>query len=303
MASRQDGRTGDEGLARGGRLGNGVASRGRETKGERGWAMNCSREGAGSWGPSCRKAIQAEAKRAGHFRRFKVYDYSRGAAIFITFGVVGRPQVFGQINAQGELEHSPAGQAAVKALLTEAAKGTGIRLMQFVVMPDHVHLRLYIEPGLEKPLARLANFVRNFKRWSKWLCSKEGVAFDWEPGYHDRLCLSREIIELADKYIRNNPLKWHLLHGDPPPLKVVEPLASGRIATTSGGARSGRRSFWAKTSRSVRCGFRGGFRSGASRRSSRGSSRRSTRGLSSPARSFRLANGRLRGRLSGEVRR
>ena len=192
--------------------------------------MNCSREGAGSWGPSCRKAIQAEAKRAGHFRRFKVYDYSRGAAIFITFGVVGRLQVFGQINAQGELEHSPAGQAAVKALLTEAAKGTGIRLMQFVVMPDHVHLRLYIEPGLEKPLARLANFVRNFKRWSKWLCSKEGVAFDWEPGYHDRLCLSREIIELADKYIRNNPLKWHLMHGDPPPLKVVEPLASGRIA-------------------------------------------------------------------------
>ncbi len=119
----------------------------------------------------------------------------------------------------------------MQSLETEAAKNTGIRLMQSVIMPDHVHLRLYIEPGLERPLVRLANFIRNFKRWSKWLCSKEGGDFDWEKGYHDRLCPSREIIELVDKYIRNNPLKWHLMHGQPPPLKVVEPLTSVRIAS------------------------------------------------------------------------
>ena len=181
--------------------------------------------------PVLLRGHSGRSSHAGHDRRFKAYDYSRGAAIFITFGVVGRSAVFGEINSSGALVHSAAGRAAIRALLAEATKKTGVRLMQYVIMPDHVHLRLYIEPGLEKPLFRLANFVRNFKRWSKWLCAKEGVAFEWEKGYHDRLCLSREIIELADKYIRNNPLKWHLMHGNPPPLKVIEPVCSARIAS------------------------------------------------------------------------
>ena len=35
---------------------------------------------------------------AGNYRRFKGYDYSRGAAIFITFGIAGRAKLFGRID-------------------------------------------------------------------------------------------------------------------------------------------------------------------------------------------------------------
>jgi len=166
---------------------------------------------------------------AGHYRRFKGYDYSRGAAIFITFGVVGRSKLFGRIDGEGRLVLSPAGHAALAALMEESRRGGGVDLMAFVIMPDHVHLRLYLHPGFDKPLAKLAQFVTNFKRWAKYNCSKLGVAVEWEKGYHDRLCLSREIIALADKYIENNPLKWHLMHGHPPPLAVVEPLSLPRV--------------------------------------------------------------------------
>ena len=166
---------------------------------------------------------------AGHYRRFKGYDYSRGAAIFITFAVARRAKVFGAIDPSGRLVHSPAGLAALATLAIEERRSNGIVVEKVVIMPDHVHLRIYLRPGLERPLDSLARFIRNFKRWVKYNCSKLGAEFDWERGYHDRLCLSREIMELADKYIDNNPLKWHLMHGNPPPLKVAEPFSSPRI--------------------------------------------------------------------------
>ena len=166
---------------------------------------------------------------AGHYRRFKGYDYSRGAAIFITFAVARRAKVFGSVDDNGRLLYSPAGMAALSTLSIEERRRDDIIMEKSVIMPDHVHLRLYLKPGMDRPLAKLAQFINNFKRWAKFSCAKIGVEFEWERGYHDRLCLSREIIELADKYIENNPLKWHLMHGHPPPLKVVEPISSPRI--------------------------------------------------------------------------
>lgn len=165
----------------------------------------------------------------GHYRRFKGYDYSRGAALFITFAVSKRKKVFGAIDGEGRLVHSPAGAAALSTLAIEERRRGDIVVEKSVIMPDHVHMRLYLRPGIDRPLARLAQFVANFKRWTKYNCAKLGAEIDWERGYHDRLCLSREIIELADKYIANNPLKWHLMHGNPPPLAVVEPVSSPRI--------------------------------------------------------------------------
>jgi len=173
--------------------------------------------------------MSREARAAGHYRRFKGYDYARGAVVFVTFAVAGRQPVFGRVGEGGRLEPSPVGLAAAETLAREAARPGGVELMKSVIMPDHVHLRLWLQPGLDQPLAKLAAFVRNFKRWAKWRGEQSGVVFAWEEGYHDRLCLSREIIDLVDRYIENNPLKWFLMHGNPPPLKVVEPLDSPRF--------------------------------------------------------------------------
>ena len=181
-------------------------------------------------GPSVQlRGPSGRSRSAGHFRRFKGYDYSRGAVLFVTFGVKGRPPVFGRVGSGGRLEPSPAGLAAAETLAREAARPSGVKLMKSVIMPDHVHLRVYIQPGLDEPLAKLAAFVRNFKRWAQWRAKELGVFFEWEEGYHDRLCPSREIIDLADAYIGNNSLKWFLMHGNPPPLKVVEPFDSTRL--------------------------------------------------------------------------
>ena len=96
-------------------------------------------------------------------------------------------------------------------------------------MPDHLHVRVTMVPGSPQPLVDLGRFIANIKRWSKWKAAKSGIEIEWQQGFHDRICNSREINELVDKYIANNPLKWSLMHGPNPPMKVIEPLDSRRL--------------------------------------------------------------------------
>ncbi len=158
-------------------------------------------------------------------RRYKDYDYSRGAVFFISFGVAGRPPVFGRVSSD-KVIYTPAGLAACETLQREAARNPDLVLHASAIMSDHVHLRLYVRPGTQNPIDAVGAFVGNVKRWTSWRAKELGIALSWESNYYERLCLSREIIGLVDKYIKNNPLKWALMHGPNPPLKVIEPLDS-----------------------------------------------------------------------------
>ena len=167
-------------------------------------------------------------KKIQRFRRYHGYDYSRGAVLFITFGLLRRQPVFGHV-VDDKVIYSPAGLAALETLQREMLRNPDLTVYSFVIMPDHVHLRIHIRPGAREPLVAIGRFVNNFKRWTRWKASKLGISIDWQPNYHDRLCLNAEVIDLVDKYIANNPLKWRLMHGFNPPLKVHEPLDSALL--------------------------------------------------------------------------
>ena len=65
--------------------------------------------------------------------------------------------------------------AALSTLSIEERRRDDIIVEKSVIMPDHVHLRLYLKPGMDRPLARLAQFINNFKRWTKFSSAKIGV--------------------------------------------------------------------------------------------------------------------------------
>ena len=131
----------------------------------------------------------------------------------------------------GLMMHSAAGAIVRDCIEHEAHRTPDVQLKRSIVMPDHVHLRLYLRPGQPDPLQSLGRFIYNVKCWSQRNIRKTGLPLDWQKNYHDRLCCSREIIDLVDKYIDNNPLKYALMHGNPPPLKVHEPLDAPRLPT------------------------------------------------------------------------
>lgn len=155
-------------------------------------------------------------------RRFRDYDYSRGCTIFITFTLGKRLPVLSRVEGDRVI-YLPAGEAFHMTLLKELERHPElIGLKSYVIMPDHVHLRLYLSPGQPYALKTLGQFVANLKRWSIYRAAQAGVAIDWQANYHDRICLTREIWERVDRYIGFNPLKWSLMHGANPPLKVSE---------------------------------------------------------------------------------
>ena len=68
-----------------------------------------------------------------HFRRFRGYDYSRGAALFITIVTNPRRRLFGKI-VDAKLQKTQLG-LAVERRIIEMGQTPGIRLFNFVVMP------------------------------------------------------------------------------------------------------------------------------------------------------------------------
>ena len=166
-----------------------------------------------------------------HFRRFRGYDYSRGAALFITIVTNPRRRLFGKI-VDAKLRMTQLGLAVVRRIV-EMGQMPGIRLFNFVVMPDHVHLQLHLRAGLPEPLVALGRAIGAFKS----LCAKDFHELTgesgslWQQGYHDWICQSAEMIAAVNRYIDYNPLKFELRYNQPEFLAIREPLSAWRLST------------------------------------------------------------------------
>ena len=160
------------------------------------------------------------------FRRYHGYDYSRGAAVFLSFHLEPRICVLGNVTPDGIMHLSEAGRILEDTVLQENERNKHISVMCYQIMPEHLHLRIYLHPKLNKPIDEMGHFVQNIKRWSAWKIRQLGLAITWQENYHDRICLNREIIDRVDEYIALNPQKWALMHTLNPPMKVIEPISS-----------------------------------------------------------------------------
>ncbi len=159
------------------------------------------------------------------FRRYHGYDYSRGAFLFLTIATSPRKALFGHVEERGVVLN-PLGKAVAEAVRHVALKGKGVMPCTQVLMPDHLHLRVYLARGLERPLDTLGQFVANFKRYTNLLARRHGAATGpiWQAGYHSLVCSQRRMVDDVDRYIGNNPDKWWLMHCHPEVLRVREPI-------------------------------------------------------------------------------
>ena len=169
-----------------------------------------------------------------HYHRFPLYDYSRGAVLFVSISTEPRRQLFGEVVAPGEMKLSPFGQEVRAAIEFTFAKAKGFTLYGHTVLPDHCHFRFYLAPGVENSAAAalINSTVGRFKSFTTHLYQKKygGAGALWQEGFHDWLCLSRDMIDAVERYIAYNPLKWWLRNGGGRPLMALhEPLKSPRL--------------------------------------------------------------------------
>ena len=169
-------------------------------------------------------------KEITHYRRFRGYDYSRGASLFITIVTSPRHPWFGWIN-NAQVELSDFGRVADESIRFTLSRIKGLRLQRYVVMPDHVHVRVYLAPGLSEPLKVLGSFVNRFKSWTTKVFHQDhpmDITL-WQQGYHDLICMNERMIDAVDRYIDYNPLKYELRYRNKTALKLHEPLESFRL--------------------------------------------------------------------------
>ncbi len=164
-----------------------------------------------------------------YYRRFHGYDYSRGAALFITISTAPRQPLFGRVrNAAVEL--TPLGKVVAESIAAMPRFNPAIALFDWVVMPDHVHFSIHLAADLDDPLKTLGAAIRKFKTYTTTIARKAlGLNTIWQQGYHDYILMSERFIASTSRYIRYNPLKYELRYNQPEFLHLHEPVISPRF--------------------------------------------------------------------------
>jgi len=155
--------------------------------------------------------------------RLKGYDYSRNGAYFITVCSYKKECIF---------EDDKIRQILADAWDSLPLLFQNVELYEFIVMPNHVHAIVWIEPvgaglalpnrGLPsnksntdrcgpRPAPSLGDIVCAFKSKTAVYINRyrntSGVPV-WQRNYYDHIIRDEKSLSRIQEYIVNNPLKW-----------------------------------------------------------------------------------------------
>ena len=152
------------------------------------------------------------------------YDYSQAGGYFITICTKDREHSFGEIRPATDAltdAYLIGNELAVQAWACWQAIPQHFPFVEmdaFVVMPDHIHGVLFIHRPAnyaERPEAcfgpqsyNLASIIRGFKVGVKVWATRQGIDFNWQPRYYDRIIRSELELEKIRTYIQGNPNRW-----------------------------------------------------------------------------------------------
>ena len=145
--------------------------------------------------------------------RLPEFDYSSNHAYFVTICTQDRKNTLCRIVGDGSPVPKPYGTIAASYISAIPSKFPQVHVDHFVVMPNHIHLLLFIDhlvlPGL--PCPTLGNVVG----WYKYQVTRQINQQYNSPGtkvfqrsYHDHVIRGDKDYLKIWEYIDTNPLRW-----------------------------------------------------------------------------------------------
>ena len=132
----------------------------------------------------------------------KGYSYRTPGYYFVTICTHEKQCIFW---SEGEL--NPWGIIAFNAVKEIQIHAPGVRVDQFVVMPNHVHMILVLEDERND----LSVVVGQYKAYvSKHIHAFQPQKRVWQISYHDHKIRNQTQYEKIWMYIENNPKQWKL---------------------------------------------------------------------------------------------
>ena len=169
-----------------------------------------------------------------HSIRLPGYDYSQAGAYFVTICTYHRQLLFGEIH-DGEMQLNASGRMVSAQWLQLSCRFTDLELVEFVIMPNHIHGILVITGRGEassEEISASANMlvtdasplrpngtvpgsigatIQNFKSITSRKInklsgkSKEPV---WQRNYYEHVIRDETDYQAIHDYILSNPLNW-----------------------------------------------------------------------------------------------
>ena len=165
--------------------------------------------------------------------RLRSFDYNNIGAYFITICTQNKQQILSRIvggdvlDAPQNVKLLPYGKIAEKYLNQMNDFYSNIEIDQYVIMPNHIHIMLFVlDDGtvtnktacgfveriacnsLTSPPTRQHSAVSQFVSTFKRFCNKEYGKNIWQRQFHDHIIRNRKDYEEHLKYIYENPLRW-----------------------------------------------------------------------------------------------
>ena len=145
--------------------------------------------------------------------RLRNFDYSLPGAYFVTICTENRRSTLCRIVGDGFPVPKRPGRIAAEWIERISEKFPGIRICNYVVMPNHIHLLLSIDHigGTGDPSPTLGNVIG----WYKYSVTKQvntelarqGRHF-FQRSFHDHVIRSERDFAKIWNYIEGNPQRW-----------------------------------------------------------------------------------------------
>lgn len=104
--------------------------------------------------------------------------------------------------------HSPLGEIIMDEILAIPSHHPELRILRFVIMPDHIHIVLNVKERLKRMLgSELAGFFGACSAANSRLQGIREVRTLFAP-FHDRIIMNREQLDRAYKYVDDNPRRY-----------------------------------------------------------------------------------------------
>ncbi len=146
--------------------------------------------------------------------RLKKFDYSSAGVYFITVCTKDRkPLLWNSVGATsgrpGKYELSKYGKIVDDAILQIPKYYSSVKIDNYVVMPNHIHLLLRIEGDiLGRPV--VAPTISRVIKQMKGYVSKQIGHSIWQKSFIDHIIRNEKDYIEHYTYIENNPLSWEL---------------------------------------------------------------------------------------------
>ncbi|MEJ5348028.1 MAG: transposase [Desulfosoma sp.] len=175
--------------------------------------------------------------------RLKGYDYTQPGAYFVTICTQDRTCLFGEV-VNGQMQLNEAGRRVVTEWETLPERFPCIQLDAFVVMPNHVHGIVWIQPvgaqfiaphggvmnhaptasphggvmnhaptaphgGVMNHAPTLGQIIRVFKAvTTRAIRQMIFPQFAWQRNYYEHIIRNEDSLNRIRRYIANNPAQW-----------------------------------------------------------------------------------------------